>query len=184
MRSFSPTTDLMKVISPLRMARRTLLRLLLVAPLAACGGGDAPVTVPAAILEQRTMAFRQACAAKEIEATAEDNLSLLESIIPEGDDAGMAATRDAATGFARGYHRHAELRFALFAMVDSAFNHARTPADSTRFEERANAFSLRNPAAGTVEANAMESYENDLRMILSDADHPCNWNIPSLGGPS
>ena len=170
----------MKVESSMRMVPKALLGILLAAPLAGCGGGDAPDTLPDAVLQQRTMAYRQACAAKEIEVTAEENLVILESIVPESGDEGLASTRDAATGFARGYHRHAELRYALYAMVDSAVNHARTPADSVRFEERANSFTVRSPAAGTVEANAMESYDMEFRMILADADHPCNWNIPSL----
>ncbi len=173
----------MKAERSMRVASRALLALFLAAPLTACGDEGAAGTIPEAVVQQRTMAFRQACAAKEIEATAEENLALLESVTLSSGEEGLAATHSAATGFARGYHRHAELRYALFAMIDSAFNHARTPADSVRFEERANAFSVRSPSPGTVEANVMESYETDLVQILADADHPCNWNFPaSLGG--
>lgn len=153
--------------------------LIALSTVAACGDSESGARVPTEIILQRATAFRQACAARQIEKTAAENLELLESSFGDASD-GMASIRDAATGFARGYHRHAELRHALYALVDSAVNHARSAADSLRYEERANSFVVRVPAAGTVEANVMDAYERDFSSILADDDDPCNWNIPDL----
>lgn len=136
--------------------------------------------VPTEIVLQRATAFRQACAARNLEKTAEENLALLESTLGGDDGDPMAATRNAATGFARAYHRHAELRHTMYANADSALNHVSSSADSLRYEERADAIVVRVPAVGTVEANVMEAYNRDFSRILSDDDDPCNWDIPNL----
>lgn len=175
----------MKAERSMTLARRVLVALTLAVPVTACGGADEGVEeVPATILQQRTIASRQACAAKELEQTAEENLAFLQPApgSAAADDP-LAATRAAAAGFTRGYFRHAQLRHALFALVDSALNYSSTPADSLLYEERANAFSMNIPAVGTVEANAVQSYDSDLRQLLADADHPCNWNIPWMDEP-
>ena len=160
-------------------ARKLFVGLTLGLCVGGCADGEEDVEVPTEIVLQRATAYRQACAARELAETATENLALLESL-PGGEDDAMSGTRNAAAGFARAYQRHAEFRLAMYAMADSALNHTTSPADSVRYEELASAFVMRTPAAGTVEANAMDAYSQDFNRVLGDDDHPCNWNIPGL----
>lgn len=159
-------------------APRIFTALMLGLCLGGCGDREEDAELPTEIVLQRATAYRQACAAKELGQKATENLELLESLALEGDT--TSGARNAAAGFARAYQRHAEFRAAMYSMADSALNHAASSADSLRYEELADAFVVRAPAAGTVEANVMDAYDQDFSRILTDDDHPCNWNIPNL----
>ncbi|MEX2570372.1 MAG: hypothetical protein WD737_03640 [Gemmatimonadota bacterium] len=150
--------------------------------LAGCGD-DASSAPSAELVVLREAAFRQACAARELEATAEENLATIEGSfeVSDSSDPMAAIQRQAAVAvadFARAFHRHAEFRAGAYANLDSAVNHAVSPADSARFVERASAYSIRIPEQGTVEANVLENYQQQLAGILEDDDHRCNWDIP------
>ena len=111
------------------------------------------------------MAARQACIAQRLALRAEDELQTLQQM--------MAATGPLA--FQEAYAQHASLRISAYSQVDSALNHARSPEDSTRHIERAQAYEIRRPEPGSVEENVIRSYERNLAAVLGDADHPCNW---------
>ncbi len=146
---------------------------------AACGDqGESPE-----VRAQRESTHRQACVAAVLAERADDNVRTLNDAIAGGDpsDPVVQITQRAtasALAFARAYQRHSELRVGAYAYLDSAVNRARTPADSVRYVERASSFLVRFPAEGTVEANVLNSYQNDFLALLSDPNHPCNWDFP------
>ena len=135
--------------------------------LAACGETDtAPVEEmsPAEVL-----AARHVCVAEELARTAQEDLTTIESGFSSG------AAPEGLTAFARAYLQHAQLRLTAYAQTDSALNHSRTPQDSARHEQTAVQMQIVPPAAGSIEANVMASYEQKARALLADVDHPCNW---------
>ena len=111
------------------------------------------------------MAARQACISQRLALRAEDELQTLQQM--------LAAS--GPLGFQEAYANHANLRVSAYAQVDSALNHARSPEDSARHMERAQAFEIRRPEPGSVEENVIRSYERNLAAVLGDSDHPCNW---------
>jgi len=149
---------------------------------AGCGdSGEAPPSPEQ--LAIREAAWRQACAARELESIAEGDIETLEASVEAFDpsDPIGAISRRAATAaleFGRAFHRHAELRNSAYAYVDSAMNHARTPTDSARYVERAGAFAIRAPDPNSLEANVIADYEQRIAVILNDEDHRCNWDTP------
>jgi hypothetical protein len=153
--------------------------LLLVA--AGCERGPAEETAERRFY--REAAHRQACAARILAERAEDDLELLTVSVgshqPDDPIADLSRrASQAALGFGQVYARHAELRALAYAYLDSATNHAKTAEDSTRFIQRANQFSVTAPVEGTIEANAITSYQANLAAFLADRDHPCNWDFP------
>lgn len=131
----------------------------------------------------REMAFRQACIARDLERRSEEDLELLEATLASadpGDPLGsiVAQTTRVALDFSRAFHRHAELRANGSAYLDSAANHAATAADSARYVQRAQAFAIRSPQPGTIEANVLADYQEKLLVALNDSNHRCNWDIP------
>lgn len=146
-----------------RNTLRSLRRLVLLAPLAACAGDDAGPSE--AQLEQRDVAAREACIAENLALRAADELQTLEQL--------MVASGPLA--FQQAYTHHAELRHAAYAQADSALNHSATPGDSLAHDEAARGFQIRAPESGSVEENVIRSYESRFMAILSDPDHPCNW---------
>lgn len=146
------------------IVRSTRLPLLLLAIVAAaCGSEEAGPT--AEQLRIRELAAREACIGERLALRAQDELQTLAQL-------GMAS---GPLEFQRAYAHHAELRHAAYAQADSAFNHARTPADSARHAGLADGFQIRLPEPETVEANVIRSYEANFAAIFQDADHPCNW---------
>lgn len=141
-------------------------------------GGEAPE-----IRAQRESVHRQACVANILAERADDNVRTLIDALASADPSdpiGQITRRatESALEFARAYQRHAELRVGAYGYLDSAVNRAATPADSARYADRASSFLIRIPAEGTVEANVMNSYQNDFLALLSDPNHPCNWDFP------
>jgi hypothetical protein len=154
--------------------------------LAGCSdeGGDAP---SAEQLVMRETAWRYACAARELETSAADDVATLEASLESIDPADpMAAITRQATGaaleFGNAFYRHAELRTGAYANRDSAVNSATVSADSVRYVDRAESFTIRVPREGTVEANVLARYEERLTAILQNEDHRCNWDTPFASG--
>jgi len=148
---------------------------------AACG--DREPTESPADRAQREAAYRQACASTALSRSALDDLATVESVLPNttpGDPLAELSQQAAlaAYDFARAYQRHAEMRALTYVYVDSAINHSRTDADSVRMMERSAQFAITLPAEGTIEANVILRYQNNLTAILDNPDHPCNWDFP------
>lgn len=116
-------------------------------------------------LRQQSAAARDACIAERLFLRAQDELETLAQL----------QVGPAPLGFQQAYTQHAELRFTSLALLDSAYNHARDPADSSRYETASRGYEIRLPEAGSVEDNVLRSYENNFFQILEDEDHPCNW---------
>jgi hypothetical protein len=132
---------------------------------------------------ERVAAYRQACAARVLAERAQDDLETLtgtfDALDPDDPISQIASrTTGAALSFGRAYNDHAQLRATAYAYLDSAVNHSATAADSVRYIDRAGRFSIRLPAEGTVEANVFTNYQENLAALLSNPDHPCNWDIP------
>src|SRR5690606_19672428 len=117
-----------------------------------------------------------AARARDDEETLEATAAAVDPSTPPEQ---MALTaRGAVLAFARAYRQHADLRASAYAYVDSAVNHSVSPADSARYMQVASRFTIRTPMEGTVETNVMQNFERKRAEILTNADHPCNWDLP------
>lgn len=131
----------------------------------------------------REDAVRDACISRELYARAEENhatLAELHGIEDPGIDPAEAlppGPMRAAYAYAQVYRDHAELRRASFAHVDSALNHVRSPADSTRHMQAAASLAPPRAEPGTIEGNVADAYARDHLSLREDADHRCNWDI-------
>lgn len=145
------------------MNRLSSLGLLLVFVVASCASDDDGPS--AAQLEQQNAAARDACIAERLLLRAQDELQTLVDL----------QVGPAPLAFQQAYTQHADLRHTSLALLDSAYNHARSPADSTRYADASRGYEIRLPEAGSVEDNVLRSYETNFFQILDDEDHPCNW---------
>lgn len=153
---------------------------LLLAPLTACDRRPEPV--PADVARAREQSARAACTARELLRRVSDDIASLEETLASTDQTGPASelTRHAgaaALAFARAYQQHAQLRGGRIVQLDSAYNHSRGAADSTRHVESARRLAARAPELGTLEANVASAYERDFNTLFGDPDHPCNWDL-------
>lgn len=137
----------------------------------------------AGVATMRTESARAACITAALSQNATDDVAVLESTLPDADDADDPAAglrvqaARAAREFARAYQQHAAVRAAAAAYADSAAAHAGTRADSVRFARRAADYRLRAPEPGTLEGNVADSYRDRYQAVAADADHPCNWTV-------
>jgi hypothetical protein len=127
-------------------------------------------------------AARRACIAAELVRASDEEIDLIEASLPADVETSpqaqaMYPAQISALQFAQALYDHALLRHSALAHADSALNHARGAADSTRHVESAAAFTVRPPEQGTVEANAVGEYERRFARIRADPDHRCNWDI-------
>ena len=129
----------------------------------ACAAEEAGPT--AAPLEARDLAARSACVAERLARRAEEELRTLQEL----------QMAPGPLGFQRAYLQHAELRLRTLSLADSALNHARSSADSAALDSASRAVRLRVPDPGSVEENVIRSYENNFLAMITDEDHPCNW---------
>lgn len=162
---------------------RLLIALALALPVALTGCADAEEEPPPVSFENRRFAYQQACVARVLAAEATDDIATLEEVTAAADpDDPVGALSARASGvaleFARAYQRHAELREAAYAMVDSAVNYSATPADSARYAERGSRYTIRVPEPESVEENVLRGYQRDYEALMRDQDHPCYWDLP------
>jgi hypothetical protein len=146
--------------------------LMMLAALAGCDPRAVREEAPEVAAAREEVA-RNACIAAALTERAHDTLETLQAF-GDAEERGAPA---AALQFARGYAHHAELRQAVAARVDSAVNHARTPADSVRYAEAAIRFIPSPPEPQTLEANVSAAYNRDFHEIRADEDHRCNWDL-------
>ena len=154
------------------MKRLLALTLLLAA------GCERPEEVSPEVAERRFAATRTYCAAAELARKAEDDYRTLEQTFPAPRDPTgqmMRGAASAALQYSQAYLQHAQLRAAAAAQLDSAMNFSPADADSARHAAAASQFAVRVPEAGTVEANVYTAYQQDLAGIVTDPNHPCNW---------
>jgi hypothetical protein len=153
--------------------KRSILSILLPAVLLGACDPRSVRAVDTEVAAARAEIARNACIAAALTQRAHDNLETLQSFVGDGFD----GTPAAALQFARAYAHHAELRQAVAARVDSAVNHARSPADSARHADAAIRFIPAPPEPGTLEDNVATAYNRDFRTVRADEDHRCNWAL-------
>jgi len=128
--------------------------------------------------EARTAAARDACVAEELAIRGRTNAAELDSVAARtGLTTGPAA---AAYQFARVYGSYSEAMAQAAAYTDSAA-HAKTPADSTRFIQRAQGFLIGPADPGTLDANVASRYAREFQALRADPNHYCNQE-PLEGG--
>ncbi len=159
----------------MRIPPRFPLTLTLLLALPACEQG--PAEAPAEVRTARLEARSRACLGAELARGAEDNLRTLEGSFGSGAGGAAALIARQAAAYAEAFLQHARLRELAYAQMDSAFNHSSTRADSLEHVQRAEQLAIAIPEAGTVEANVISDYERQLDVLLTDEDHPCNWNL-------
>jgi hypothetical protein len=146
------------------MMPRLSLVLALAAALAACGGGDDPARTA-----QRTAAHRAACVAEELAIQANSKISSLDTMRTRVPGSFV----NQVFPFARAYFDYAKLRERQAAWADSASS-ATSAQDSARFAGEAARAAPPRGRPGSIEANAVESYERDYAAAMANPDHPCN----------
>lgn len=154
------------------MTLRTAAALLaLPALLAACGGGsdESPQR-----REARVAAARNACVAEELTIRARENVANLDTLAAAGG--GIAAGMRAVYEYAAVYRNFAEMRSSALAYVDSAMSSG-TPADSTRYMQRATQFVVRPAEPGTLDGNVAEEWQRSFTSTRADPAHYCNTSV-------
>jgi hypothetical protein len=155
-----------------QMTLRTAAALLaLPALLAACEGG--PGESPER-REARVAAARNACVAEELTIRARENLANLDTLAAASG--GVAAAMQAVYEYASVYRNFAENRSSALAYVDSAVS-ARTPADSTRYAQKAAQFVVRRGEPGTLDGNVAEEWQRSFTTARANPAHFCNTSI-------
>jgi hypothetical protein len=130
--------------------------------LAACGD-DAAKT------EQRTAARRASCIAEELAIQANTRVSSLDTLRTRAPGGFV----DQIYPFARAYFDYARAREQYTALADSAAA-AESEEDSARYAGQAARATPAAPPPGTVQGNAVQSYQRDHAAALANPDHPCN----------
>lgn len=151
--------------------RTAAVLLALPALLAACGGdaGESPER-----REARVAAARNSCVAEELTIRARENLANLDTLAAASG--GVAAGMRAVYEYATVYRGFAENRSSALALVDSATS-ARTPADSTRYAQKAAQFVVRPAEPGTLEGNVAEEWQRSFNTARSNPAHFCNTSV-------
>lgn len=159
------------------MTTRTLGLILLVpALLAACK----PDEQEKKRTEARTAAARDACVAEELAIRGRANQAALDTVAAGG---GLASPVAAAYQFAQVYRAYADAMASAAAYTDSAVS-AKTPADSTRYVQKARGFLIGPAEPGTVEANVAVRYAREFQGTRSDPNHYCNQEPLGGGEPA
>lgn len=132
---------------------------------------------PREVVLAREQAERGACAANELLQRASDDVESLQESWGGTSEGPSLVAGAAALEFARTHLQHAQLRTGRLAHLDSAYNHSRRAADSSRHVQVAHDLAPGQPEPGTLEANVRSSFDRQFRAIFEDPDHPCNWDL-------
>ncbi|HEX5726211.1 MAG TPA: hypothetical protein VFX98_12140 [Longimicrobiaceae bacterium] len=135
--------------------------------LAACGGEPEPTDA------QRT-ARRDACVGEELLIQARTRLADLDAVAGRTEPGSAAALlTERGRPLAAALAEYAERRHRETAYRDSAAS-APGGEEADRFRRQAASYQVGAYPAGTVQANAIERYEEDFRVARANPDHPCN----------
>jgi len=152
----------------MRMTNSTLLPAAAAALLllAACGEGRGRAA-------SRQLARRNSCIAAELALDAKEKLASLDTALAGAQGGPMEQVTMAGHAFAAAYRQFADAASQSADYADSAA-HARSRADSVRFARLSDQSRPRPGAAGTVQGNAVASYNQDVTRAFGNPDHPCN----------
>ena len=144
--------------------------------LAACegGSGESPER-----REARVAAARNACVAEELTIRARENQANLDTLAAASG--GVAPGMRAVYEYAAVYRNFAEMRSSALAYADSAAG-ARTPADSTRYAQKAAQFAVRPAEPGTLDGNVAEEWLRSFTATRGNPAHYCNTSVGTDDG--
>jgi len=121
----------------------------------------------------RQLARQNSCIAAELALDAKERLASLDTALVTSEGTPMEQVTRAGHTFAAAYRQWADAMSRTADYADSAA-HARSPADSVRFARQSEQARPRSVPPGTVEGNAVASYNQDVTRALANPDHPCN----------
>jgi hypothetical protein len=151
----------------MRITRSTLLPAAAAALLlAACGENEARAAA-------RQLARRNSCVAAELALDAKERLAALDTAVVSAQGGPMEQVTVAGHTFAAAYKQWADAAAQSADHADSAA-FARSRDDSLRFARLSEQARIRPGAPGTVQGNAVASYNQDVARAFANPDHPCN----------
>jgi hypothetical protein len=151
----------------MRIHRLVPALLLLVPTLAACGR-ESPEKRAA-----RRDARRTACIADELALQAKERLAYRDTALARARGTPVEAISAASYRFAFAMKLHADAALKTAAYQDSALA-ARSREDSARYAGIAERARPLPPEPGSVEANVVQRYEEELAAAFGNPAHPCN----------
>jgi hypothetical protein len=121
----------------------------------------------------RELARRNSCVAAELALDAKEKLASLDTALVSAQGTPMEQVTAAGHTFAAAYRRWADAMASSADYADSAA-FARSREDSVRFAQLSTQAHPRAVPVGTVEGNAVASYNQDVARAFGNPDHPCN----------
>lgn len=121
----------------------------------------------------RQLARQNSCIAAELALDAKERLAALDTAVATAEGTPMEQVTRAGYTFAAAYRQWADAMSRAADYADSAA-HARSRDDSVRFARLSEQARPRAVRQGTVEGNAVASYNQDVSRALTNPDHPCN----------
>jgi hypothetical protein len=152
----------------MRMTNSTLLPAAAAALLllSACGENKARAAA-------RQLARRSSCVAAELALDAKERLAALDTAVVTAQGGPMEQVTVAGHTFATAYREWADAASRSADYADSAA-FARSREDSLRFARLSEQARIRPGAPGTVQGNAVASYNQVVTRAFGNPDHPCN----------
>jgi hypothetical protein len=121
----------------------------------------------------RQLARQNSCIAAELALGAKERLAALDTAVANAEGTPMEQVTRAGHTFAAAYRQWADAMYRTAELADSAA-YARSREDSVRFARESEQARPRAVRQGTVEGNAVASYNQDVSRALANPDHPCN----------
>lgn len=121
----------------------------------------------------RQLARQNSCIASELALDAKERLAALDTALVTSAGTPMEQVTRAGYAFSAAYRQWADAMSRVADFADSA-SYARSKEDSVRFARQSEQARPRAPQQGTVEGNAVASYNQDVTRALTNPDHPCN----------
>jgi len=121
----------------------------------------------------RQLARRNACVAAELALDAKEKLASLDTAMVGARGGPMEQVTMAGHTFAAAYRQWADAASQSADYADSAA-YAPSRDDSVRYARMAEQARIRPGAPGTVQGNAVASYNQDVSRAFANPDHPCN----------